>query len=97
MATHFLSRTAAHKHADAAQRLIGVARLPPDSQDLAQMLATDPAPEVRAAAAQRCADVAALAAAWEAEADPTVRAAIAHALGRALARKRCWTRTTAPM
>jgi len=85
MATNFFSRAAAHKHADPAQRLISVARLPPDSQDMAQMLATDPAPEVRAAAAQRCADVAALAAAWEAEADPTVRAAIAHALGRALA------------
>jgi exonuclease SbcC len=85
MATNFFSRTAAHKHADPAQRLIGVAQLLPDSQDMAQMLATDPAPEVRAAAAQRCADVAALAAAWEAEADPAVRAAIACALGKALA------------
>ena len=85
MAIYLYSRTAAHKDADPAQRLIGVAQLPPDSQDMAQMLATDPAPEVRAAAAQRCADVAVLAAAWEAEADPAVRAAIACALGNALA------------
>ena len=85
MATNFLSRTAAHKHADPAQRLIGVARLPPDSQDVAQMLATDPAPEVRAAAAQRCADVTVLAAAWGTEVDPAVRAAIARALGDQLA------------
>lgn len=85
MATNLFSRTAAHKHADPAQRLMGVAQLPPDSQDMAQMLATDPAPEVRAAAAQRCADVTALAAAWGTEADPAVRAAIACALGNALA------------
>jgi hypothetical protein len=85
MATNIFSRTAAHKHADPAQRLIGVAQLPPDSQDMAQLLATDPAPEVRAAAAQRCADVTVLAAAWGAEADPAVRAAIACALGNALA------------
>lgn len=85
MANPFFSRTAAHKHADPAQRLIGVAQLPPDSQDMAQMLTTDPAPEVRAAAAQRCADLAVLAAAWGVEADPAVRAAIACALGNALA------------
>ncbi len=85
MAINFISRTAAHKHTDPAQRLVGVAQLPPDSPDLAQMLATDPAPEVRAAAAERCADVAVLAAAWEAEANPAVRAAIAGALGDALA------------
>ena len=85
MATNFFSRTAAHKHADPAQRLTGLAQLPPDSQDMAQMLAADPAPEVRAAAAQRCADVAALAAAWGTEADTAVRAAIAGALGNALA------------
>jgi hypothetical protein len=85
MATHFFSPTAAHKNADPAQRLIGVAQLPPDSQDMVQMLATDPAPEVRAAAALRCTDVAALVAAWGDEADPAVRDAIACALGKALA------------
>ncbi len=38
----------------------------------------DPAPEVRIAAANRCANLGALAAAWESEADPAVRAALAR-------------------
>jgi len=79
------SRTAQHRHADPAQRVLGVASLPADSAELAQLLAQDPAPEVRAAAAQRCTDLAALAAAWELESDAAVRSALGAALGEALA------------
>jgi hypothetical protein len=70
----------AHEHADPAQRLLAAAELAPDSPALAKMLAADPAPEVRAAAAARCADAASLAAAWRAESDPAVRQALARAL-----------------
>ena len=73
-----------HEHGDPAQRVLGASKLPPDSGELAKLLATDPAPEVRAAAAGRSVDVVALAAAWRAEADPTVRAALAAALGTVL-------------
>ncbi len=66
-------------------RAQGAAELPPDSGDLAVLLATDPAPEVRATAAARCTDVDALAAAWKSETDAAVRAAIAAALGPVLA------------
>ncbi len=74
-----------HEHADHEQRVLGASKLPPDSTELAKLLATDPAPEVRAAAAGRSVDVAALAAAWRTEADPTVRTALAAALGPVLA------------
>lgn len=74
-----------HEHADPARRVTAAAELPPDSEELAALLAADPAPEVRAAAAKRCANPGALAAAWEREADPTVRVALASALGTVLA------------
>lgn len=74
-----------HEHAEPATRALGAAELPPDSVDLARLLTVDPAPEVRAAAAARCADVDALAAAWQAESDAAVRAALAEALGTVLA------------
>ena len=85
MITKRLFRSPLHEHADHAQRVLGASKLPPDSNELATLLATDPAPEVRAAAASRSADVAALAAAWRTETDPTVRAALAAALGPVLA------------
>ncbi len=85
MITNLFSRTAAHQHAEPAQRILGVAALPPDSGELAQLLATDPAPEVRIAAAQRCADLTALSSACATEADAAVRLALASALGEALA------------
>lgn len=85
MITNLFSRTAQHQHADPAQRVLGVAALAPDSDELAQLLAGDPAPEVRSAAAQRCTELTALAAAWEAEADAGVRLALAAALCDALA------------
>jgi len=85
MITNLFSRTALHQHAEPAQRILGVAALPPDSGELAKLLATDPAPEVRIAAAQRCADLAALASAWETEANAAVRLALASALGDVLA------------
>jgi len=79
------SRTALHQHAEPAQRILGVAVLPPESGDLAQLLAADPAPQVRIAAARRCTDLAALASAWETEGDAAVRLALASALGDVLA------------
>ena len=85
MITNFFSPLPLHRHAEPAQRLLGVEQLPSDSEDLAHLLAADPAPEVRAAAAQRCADVTVLSAAWGTEADPAVRVAIAAALASALA------------
>ena len=48
-------RSPLHEHPDPAQRVLGVSELPPDSDELAGLLAADPAPEVRAAAAGRCA------------------------------------------
>jgi len=77
-----LSRTPLHEHADPAQRVLGVAELPPDSAELVQLLRADPAPEVRAAAARRCGDGAVLAACWQADAEPQVRTAIVESLGR---------------
>jgi hypothetical protein len=74
-----------HEHADPAQRVLGVAQLAPDSPDLAQLLAADPAPEVRAAAARRCTGVAALGAALATEPEPSVRAALEGSLGPVLA------------
>ena len=76
--------SALHERADPAQRVIGVAQLPPDSAALLQLLCADPAPEVRAAAAGRCVDPAALADALKREAEPAVRDAIARSLGKAL-------------
>ena len=84
MVTRLFSRTPLHEHADAAQRILGVEQLAPDAAELAALVASDPAPEVRAAAAARCSDLAALAAAWESEADGSVREALASALGTAL-------------
>ena len=62
MITSPFARTALHQHADPAQRILGIAALPPDSSELALLLAADPAPEVRIAAARallaadRCTD-----------------------------------------
>jgi hypothetical protein len=75
-----LFRPALHLDADPAQRIVGIAELSPDSDQLATLLATDSAPEVRVAAAKRCADLDALAAAWEHESDAAVREALASAL-----------------
>jgi len=74
-----------HEHADPAQRVLGVAALPPDAPALAQLMRVDVSAEVRAAAAARCTDATALAVALAAEADPQVKAAIAVSLGRVLA------------
>ena len=84
MISNPFSRTALHQHADPAQRVLGAEALPPDSGELALLLA-DPAPEVRIAAARRCNALAALAPAWEREADTGVRLALASSLGAALA------------
>jgi hypothetical protein len=81
-----LSRTPLHEHADPAQRALGVAELPPESAELLNLLRADPAPEVRAAAARRCGDGAALAAGWQADGEPQVREAIVESLGRWLDR-----------
>jgi exonuclease SbcC len=85
MITRLRFRSALHEHADPAQRMRGVAELPPDSPDLAHLLGADPAADVRAAAAARCTDLAALAAAWETESDADVRGALGAALSVTLA------------
>ena len=85
MITKLFLRSAQHEHAEPAQRVLGAAQLAPDSDELARLLAADPAPEVRAAAARRCADLAVLAAAWQTETESAVRVALASALGDALA------------
>jgi len=84
MINRLFPRAALHLHADPAQRVLGAAELPPDSDELARLLAADPVPEVRAAAAGRCTDLALLAAASAAETDPSVQAALASALGNVL-------------
>jgi hypothetical protein len=86
MLTERLFRSTLH-HADPAQRVIAVAKLAPESAALAALVATDPAPEVRIAAANRCGNLRALAAAWENEADATVRAALCRATGHVCSRK----------
>ena len=85
MISKHLFRSAPHLDADPARRVAGVAELPAASDELAALLAGDPAPEVRLAAANRCASLGALTAAWEKETDPAVRFALASALGTALA------------
>ena len=94
MASKRLFRSALHQHADPAQRVIGAADLPPESDQLAALL-TDPAPEVRVAAANRCADLGPLAAAWDSEPDPGVRMALASALATALSEMQDSARATA--
>ena len=74
-----------HEHADPAQRVLGVAALPPDSKVLAQLLGSDPANDVRSAAATHCIDPVVLAAAMQAETELSVRSAIAASLGKVLA------------
>lgn len=69
---------------DPARRLNAVSRLPPDSGELAELLAKDPAPAVRIAAANRCVDIDVLASAWNAESEGDVRAALAARLGTVL-------------
>ncbi len=81
MLNKILSRTPLHEHADPQQRLLGVAELPPDSAELLRLLHADPAPEVRAAAARRCSDAAALIARWSGDGEPLVRSAIVESLG----------------
>lgn len=77
--------SAPHQHPDSAQRLQAIAQLAPEAKALAQLLATDPDAQVRAAAAARCADAQALEAALRAEREPAVREAIGAALGRQIA------------
>src|SRR5688572_1436842 len=85
MISRFFSRGALHEHAEPAQRAQAVGELPPESDELKALLTGDPAPEVRVAAAQRCADLAMLALAWRSEADDQVREAIAASLGDRIA------------
>jgi len=82
-------------HADPARRVIAVAKLPPQSNELAVLLATDPAPEVRIAAAKCCDNLSVLATAWENESDAAVRAVLAAALGTLLSESPDSARATA--
>jgi len=70
---------------EARERFLGAARFAPESAELAALLTEDPLPEVRAAAAQRCADLHSLAKAWKRETDPNVRTALAASLVNVLA------------
>ncbi len=85
MITRIFSRSALHEHADPAQRVQGVAALPADSGELAHLMASDPAPEVRSRRQQRCSAHRALAGALATETEPAVRAALTASLGTALA------------
>ncbi len=85
LVTNRLFRSALHQHDDPARRVIGASELPPESDELAALLAADPAPEVRIAAATRCTNLGVLGRAWMEEADPAVRAALAATLGGVLA------------
>ena len=84
MINNLFSRPPQPEHADPAQRALGVTALQPESAELALLVTADPAPEVRIAAAKRCVDIATLAAAWKAETDTAVRAALTAALGHLL-------------
>ncbi len=85
MITRIFSRSALHEHADPTERVQGIAALPADSGEIAQLMTSDPAPEVRLAAAQRCSAYEALAGALAAETEPAVRTALTASLGTALA------------
>lgn len=80
MVTRLFSRTPQHEHPEAAQRVLGVTQLAADGAELAALVASDPAPEVRTAAAAHCTDIRALASALEREGDAGVREAVAAAL-----------------
>ena len=84
MIPNLIPHSTLHTHAEPVQRVLGAGALPPNSDELAFLLAEDPASEVRIAAAQRCADLDPLAAAWETESDAAVRVAVASALGNVL-------------
>jgi hypothetical protein len=76
MLDKIFSRQSRLDHPDPAQRLLGVAELMPDSEDLQRVLTSDPAPSVRAAAARVSTNIDALASALEQESDPDVRGAL---------------------
>src|SRR5437588_4744497 len=94
MLSERLFRSTLH-HADPARRAIAVAKLPSESDELAVLLATDPAPEVRIAAANCCNNLSVLATAWENESDAAVRAVLAAALGTLLSESPDSVRATA--
>ncbi|MBE0612827.1 MAG: DUF349 domain-containing protein [Burkholderiales bacterium] len=95
MISNPFSRTALHLHADPAQRVIGVEALPQDSGEFAQLISSDPAPQVRMAAVRRCKILEVLATAWETETDAKVRLELAAALGDAIAQSQDGERTLA--
>jgi hypothetical protein len=85
MITKLFGRPALHEHADPEQRVLGIAELPPDSEELVRLLTEDGSPAVRTAAARRCTRTVPLVAALATEGDATVREAIAAAAAAALA------------
>lgn len=78
-------RSDLHDDVDPAQRILGVEALAADSAVLASLLALDPSPEVRAAAALHCSDLGSLGAALASETAAPVIAAIGTSLGKLLA------------
>ena len=80
MLDKIFSRQSRIDHPDPTQRLLGVAELAPDSDDLQRVLKSDPVPSVRAAAARQSTHVEALAAALDSESDADVRGALLETL-----------------
>lgn len=85
MITRFFSLSASHDHEDPVQRILAIDSLLPDSDALAGMLASDPSPQVRAAAAKRCGNRDALLWALKTDTEPDVHSAVVEALANMLA------------
>jgi hypothetical protein len=85
MVTRRLFATPVHQHADPARRIMGVAELPPDSDDLAALLVADPAGGARRS--QAVAPISTLAAACE-SGGSAVRAALAASMVDVLSARR---------
>lgn len=81
MITRLFSRSALHEHADPEQRILGIAQLEPNAEELDALLREDPSAAVRLAAARRYADPQGLLRAYAAEGDAEVKRAIAASLG----------------
>lgn len=73
MLNKIFNRQSRLEHPDAAQRVLGLSENDVDAADIERLLRADPAPEVRKAAASRCAAPEALVSAVTTDADSAVR------------------------
>ncbi|MEO7762708.1 MAG: hypothetical protein ABIS68_12445, partial [Casimicrobiaceae bacterium] len=83
MLNKIFTRQSRLDHPDPAQRLLGIAELTAESDELLRVITSDPMPNVRAAAVRQSNNTLALAAALEHETDPDVRAALLDGLSGA--------------